>query len=73
MTELTFLSEGKSPVGTPELGLPDWKSVSPVERANSYLPEQVRPLHRPSPLPGVTPELHLLRNEAEEPDERKHR
>ncbi|MFD4406099.1 enoyl-CoA hydratase [Nocardia sp. NPDC058499] len=34
----THLSGGKSPVGTPEYGLPDWKTAPPVERADPYRP-----------------------------------
>ncbi len=33
-----LLSGGSSPVGTPELGLPESKSAPPGQRADSYLP-----------------------------------
>ncbi|AYA24092.1 enoyl-CoA hydratase [Rhodococcus rhodochrous] len=34
----THLSGGKAVVGTPELGLPDWKTAPPITRADPYTP-----------------------------------
>ncbi len=34
----THLSGGKAVVGTPEFGMPDWKTAPPIKRADPHTP-----------------------------------